>query len=178
MIPIRYILKRIRLFFIYRILHVDDTPHRIALAVAVGMFVAWTPTMGFQMLLTVLLATLVRANKLVGVPFVWISNLITMVPIYRWCNYPVGLAIMGSEYPPPNFSNAILVGGSWWLDTWVNRIVAFWQATWQAFPPLWVGSMVLGLPIGTASYFAVKYVIIAYRRHRHLKHPHRKKLPL
>jgi len=178
LIPIRYILKRIRLFFIYRVLHVDDTPHRIALGVAVGVFVAWTPTMGFQMLLAVLLATLLRANKLVGIPFVWISNPVTTVPIYHWIDYHVGLTILGSQYPPPNFSKAIMVGGSWWLETWVNRIGAFWEAIWQAFMPISLGSLVVGLTCGGATYLAVRYAVIAYRRHRHRKHPHRKKLPL
>jgi len=59
--------------FVDRVLQVHDTPHRIGLGVATGIFVAWTPTVGFQMALTVALAWLVGANKVVGVPFVWIS---------------------------------------------------------------------------------------------------------
>ena len=53
---LRFIANRLKTFFIYRVLHVDDTPHRIALGVAAGIFIAWTPTIGFQMLLTILLA--------------------------------------------------------------------------------------------------------------------------
>ena len=81
-IRLRYGWRRAQRFVKYRILHVDDTPHRIALGVAIGMFVAWTPTIGFQMGLTVLLCALFRANKLVGVPLVWISNPLTIIPVY------------------------------------------------------------------------------------------------
>ena len=61
--PHRYIIRRLRRFFIYRVLHVDDTPHRIALGIAVGIFITWTPTIGMQMILTVLISALVGANK-------------------------------------------------------------------------------------------------------------------
>lgn len=176
MIPVRYILKRIRLFFVYRVLHVDDTPHRIALGVAIGLFVAWTPTMGLQMVLTVLLSALLGANKLVGVPFVWLSN-----PATFWIyipNFLVGKWLLGSRCPTPDFYAAMQVRGSWWLELWLNRIIAWWEATWQAFGPLWLGSIVVGLLLGGITYFAIRYTVVAYRTHRHLKYPHRKKLPL
>ncbi|HKI70697.1 MAG TPA: DUF2062 domain-containing protein, partial [Verrucomicrobiae bacterium] len=92
--------RRIERFFVYRVLHVDDTPHRIALGVAVGIFVAWTPTVGFQMILTIILATLLRANKLVGIPFVWISNPFTLGVIY-YPNYLLGKFILQGDYPEP-----------------------------------------------------------------------------
>ena len=71
--PDKFVWKRMASFFVHRVLHVPDTPHRIALGVAIGIFVAWTPTIRFQMVLTVVLAWLLGANKSVGVPFVWIS---------------------------------------------------------------------------------------------------------
>lgn len=167
--PIRYVINRTKRFFIYRVLHVDDTPHRIALGVAVGIFVTWTPTVGLQMVLTVLIAILLRANKFVGIPFVWISNPVTLVPIYKWCNYEIGRWMLGGNYQSPDFARAFHVGGSWWLEVWANRIRAFWEATWQAFGPLWLGSCVVGLILGTLSYFAVRYAVIRYRQHRELK---------
>ena len=80
--PLRFLANKIKRFFIYRVLGLNDTPHRIALGLAIGIFVTWTPTIGFQMVLTVVLSTLFRANKFVGVPFVWISNPLTVVAIY------------------------------------------------------------------------------------------------
>lgn len=178
MIPIRYYLKRIELFFVYRVLHVNDTPHRIALSVAIGIFVAWTPTVGFQMILTILLAALFRANKLVGVPFVWISNPVTLVPIYRYCNYAVGRALLRGEHLPPDFSKVAVVPHSWSLDCWLTSIRTFWEATWHAMCPLWLGSIVVGLTLAAISYGIVRYAVVTYRKRRHARYPNRRKLPL
>ena len=91
--PHRFFYGRLKRWFIYRVLHVDDTPHRIALGVAVGIFVCWLPCMPVQMILTVALSTLVGANKFVGVPFVWISNPLTIFPVY-WPSWMLGKWIL------------------------------------------------------------------------------------
>ena len=141
--PLRYVVKQTERFFIYRVLHVDDTPHRIALGVAVGVFVAWTPTVGFQMILTIFLAWLLRANKLVGVPFAWISNPFTLIPIYMWCNYNVGRLLLPGDYPRPDFDAVVVTG------TFHERFLALWNSTVHVFEPLWLGSIVVGLLLGT-----------------------------
>jgi len=169
--PYRYLWKQLRDFFIYRVLHVDDTPHRIALGVAIGMFITWTPTVGFQMILTVLVCWLLRANKAVGVPFVWISNPLTVVPIY-YPNYVVGCSLMGGDYGDFDFIEAITreLPGSWW-----GKMTAWWtnmgNALWHVFVPLWVGSVLVGLLIGAATYPLIYYAVVAYRKHRH-RHDH------
>ncbi len=170
--PLRFLIRRTERFFIYRVLHVDDTPHRIALGVAVGIFVAWTPTIGFQMLLTLALAWLVRANKLVGLPFVWISNPLTFMPLYG-TNFILGRWMLGGNYRAPDLAKTFSIGGSWWFEAWVNRIRAFWEATWHAFTPLWLGSFVVGLFLGIVTYIMVRYAVVAYRRARQMRRRHR-----
>ncbi len=163
--PHRFITRKIKAFFIYRVLHIDDTPHRIALGVAIGMFITWTPTVGFQMLLVLALAWLLGANKLVGVPFVWISNPATIVPIFL-PNYYLGRWVLGGNSEAPDFTKAMAFSGSW-LETVQN----WWAATWQVFWPLWVGSIIAGLFLGAVTYGLIYYAVIEYRkiRHRHDK---------
>lgn len=168
--PIRYAIRQAERFFVHRVLHVDDTPHRIALGMAIGMFVAWTPTIGLQMMLTVVLATLLRANKVVGVPFAWISNPLTLVPVY-YPSYLLGKWLLGSHSPPPDFAKMFTVGGSWWGEVWFNRVQAWWQATMHAFWPLWVGSVITGLILAAIVYFSMYHLIVFYREHR--RHHHR-----
>lgn len=165
--PHRYIARNIRKFLKYRVLHIDDTPHRIALGLAIGIFVTWTPTLGFQMALTVMLAALCRANKLVGIPFVWISNPLTAVPLYG-LNYLIGAWVLPGNYSWNEFSVAIdkaikLNGG------WFDKAVAWWGATLQVFWPLWVGSILVGLVLGLASYFVTRRAVEIYREHHY--HP-------
>jgi len=167
--PHRYVTRQIKRFFIYRVLHVDDTPHRIALGVAIGIFITWTPTIGLQMVLTLALAALLRANKFVGVPFVWISNPFTLVPIYG-PNYWLGTKLLGGGYDYERFMgfvNAAMTTGGWF-----ERLGAAWEAMWQIFWPLWAGSTVVGLCLGVLTYFAIRFAVVHYRRWWHRHHPH------
>jgi hypothetical protein len=45
-----------------KFLMLDDTPHRIALGIAIGVFVAWTPTVGVQMLAVIPIAFLLGSE--------------------------------------------------------------------------------------------------------------------
>lgn len=63
----RHILARFRLysrrsrkFFYHNVLHADDPPHRLALGAAIGVFVAFMPAVGFQMMINFFLAWLLR----------------------------------------------------------------------------------------------------------------------
>ena len=162
--PIQYFAKKVKDFFIYRVIGLNDTPHRIALGVAIGIFVTWTPTIGFQMLLTVALAALLRGNKVVGVPFVWISNPATLLPIYG-PNYYVGCRLLRKKALDLNFLIAASSTGGW-----LHRVNAWWQATWRVFWPLWLGSLVVGLLLGSLAYVLTRYAVVKYRRHWHRKH--------
>ena len=165
MMPLRFLLNRTRRFLIYRVLHVDDTPHRIALGLAVGIFMTWTPLIGLQMILTVLLSALLRANKFVGVPFVWISNPLTAVPLYGF-NFVVGAWILPGEYSTKHFvqqvGQAAMTGGGI-----PDRVYAWWTATLDFFWPLWVGSILLGLIFSVVTYFVTRRAVVLYRAHRH-----------
>jgi uncharacterized protein len=164
--PHRFVWKRFVDFFMHRVVHVQDTPHRIALGVAIGIFVAWTPTVGFQMALAVALAWLLGANKLVGVPFVWISSPLTFVPIYL-PNYYVGRWILGSDVPPPDFGKlADVTGGRLeWATTW-------WAVTWNAILPLWVGSLLVAFVLAVPTYLTTYYAVVLFRQKRHASGMH------
>jgi uncharacterized protein len=56
-----------------RVLQLDDAPWRIALSLAVGVFISCTPTWGFQTLLALLIATVARLNRLATLTGVWIN---------------------------------------------------------------------------------------------------------
>ena len=171
--PIRFVARRIERFFIYRVLHVDDTPHRIALGVAIGIFVTWTPTIGLQMVLTIALATLLRANKFVGVPFVWISNPLTIMPVYG-PSYLVGGLILGEDYTWSRFLDA-LAGATQLTGSWPQKVQAYWNAFWPIFPPLWIGSIVVALLLGAITYVVIRYAVVGYRKRRELRRLHRRR---
>ena len=65
---VRRLLERLR-----HVLSLDDPPWRIALALAVGVFISCTPTFGFQTLIALLVATVARLNRAATVTGVWIN---------------------------------------------------------------------------------------------------------
>ncbi len=160
--------NRFRRFLFYRVFSLNDTPHRIALGVAVGMFVAWTPTMPFQMVLTITISALVGANKFVGVPFVWITNPVTLIPIYG-PNYILGSWLLGRQSAIKHFvsemQQCMSFSGGFWKTT-----KAWWQATLNFFAPLWLGSLLMGIVVAAISYCLILWGVIKFRAVYHHLH--------
>ena len=65
------------------------SPRAIAGGFAMGVFIAFTPTIGIQIFLVILLTTLFNLNRPAGILSVWITNAATMAPIYTF-NYWIG----------------------------------------------------------------------------------------
>ncbi len=152
---------RIRRFVLHQVLHADDPPHRLALGAAIGMFVMLTPTLGVQMIIVVFLAWLLRANKVVGLPIVWISNPATAVPIYYSC-YWLGRTLL----------NRPRIARSWWAELaqppeeWADAITFYWDKFTDVAAPLWTGCIIVGLAAGYLTYVVVYRVVVAYRMRR------------
>ncbi len=95
-------------------------------AIAVGVFCAFMQ-IPFQMLLAALAAVAFRVNILISVPMVWISNPITIPPMFYFC-YSVGAWMLGTEA-----HNFIIELNFDWL---LSEILYIWQ-------PLLLGSLVV-----------------------------------
>ena len=153
--------QQLRHFIFHNILHVDDPPHSLALGLAIGVFLAFTPTVGIQMVLAGIITWILGANKAVSVTVVWISNPATLVPIY-WSGYRVGCLMLGIE---PE-------GAEWWgeLTTpptgWWNAVKFYWVEFLEISKPLWLGSFVVGGVFGLLTYYGSFHLIRGYRARR------------
>lgn len=131
------------------ILRLQDTPHSIALGTAIGVFVSLTPTFGIQMLLVLTLALLFRPffqfNKFAALVAVYISNPLTMVPIY-WMNYRIGAIFTGVQIERAEFVQLFRYSGyaEWW-STITN--VFYTLGT-----PLVVGSLLVAISCALPTY--------------------------
>ncbi|MBB73975.1 MAG: hypothetical protein CMJ75_05610 [Planctomycetaceae bacterium] len=159
-IKARLYFRRCRKYLYHSILHADDPPHKLALGVALAMFVMFTPTLGLQMIITVFLAWLLRANKAVGLPVVWISNPVTFVPIFYPC-YVVGCWLLNQ---PPQ------IDSSFWTRLSTPPSGAGIQHYWDLFKgvaaPLWIGGIIVGTLLGALTYFLLYFSICRYRMRR------------
>jgi uncharacterized protein (DUF2062 family) len=133
----------------------------LALGVAIGVFVTFTPTVGLQMMIVVFLAWLFGANKVVGLPITWITNPATIMPIFYTC-YRIGRTILGRPG----------VEARWWVqltarpDDWWPRVKFYWEHFMEIAAPLWLGCLVVSMLLGYASYYISYYAIAGYRMRR------------
>lgn len=159
---------RARDFCVYKVLHADDPPHRLALGIGIGMFVTFMPLIGFQMALSVFIAWLLRANKLVGVPLVWLSNPLTVFPIYYPC-YLLGCKLLGAPAVSDDWqrleANWQQLQATGTVTMW-NKVQFWWESTVDMIWPLSLGCMVVGLTAGVLSYYVSLFAIRSYRLRR------------
>ena len=87
----------------------NDAPWRIALALAVGVFISCTPTFGFQTLLALLIATVARLNRVAMVTGVWI-NLPWVTPFVYAGALKLGSLILPDQTGMGGFWLMLLVG--------------------------------------------------------------------
>ena len=110
-----------------------------SLAVALGVFCAFIPV-PFQMVIAAVGAIWLRVNILIAVPTVWISNPVTMPPMFYFC-YLVGAEIM--QIPPEPFEFELSFG---WL---LSELAEIWQ-------PFLLGCLMVGSVLALASFILVR----------------------
>jgi uncharacterized protein (DUF2062 family) len=139
-------------------LHLDDPPRRIALALAVGVFISCTPFWGLQTILAVLVAMLLRLNRAATVAGAWL-NLPWFAPFIYAASIKVGEAILPARgtLPVPLLDLLRQPGGLSWptLREWLHGVSV----------ALLVGSVIVGA-VAAAITFVVALGLISRHRAR------------
>lgn len=112
----------------------------VSLAFLVGVFCAFLP-IPLQMLVAAVIAIIVHSNLPISVGLVWITNPLTMPPIFYF-TYLVGNWLLG--IPPDTVEFTMTV-------EWITRELA--RIWW----PLLFGSVVCGILFSVSSYFMVRW---------------------
>lgn len=144
-----------------------SSPRAIAGGLGVGMFVAFTPTVGVQLIIAVVLATLLNVNRAASLVPVWITNPITVAPIYTF-NYWLGLKVC--EGPPLKEVSALFIdiGRTMALLEFWNikeQFLAVLQMGRDILLPLVLGSLMVGIVSGFLVYLgSLKLLSIFFAR--------------
>ena len=122
----------------------------IARATAIGLFSAFIP-IPFQMVLAGFLSILMRGNVLLAVALVWITNPLTIGPIFYIC-HQIGQLVLGKEM------NGMVPESSDYFMNIFDSIIG----------PLLIGSLIVSTVLSVTGYFAVNFI---WRLHiiRHIK---------
>ena len=133
-----------------QVLHLQESPHRTALAFAVGSGIAFCPLYGFHMILVGVCTWAFKLNFIALLAGALINNPWTIVPILG-ATYWTGAILLGrSETPVFDWSE-----------------LGFWAIYEQVMPyavPFAVGGVVLSLIAAILSYPLALYLITKHRR--------------
>ncbi len=158
------------------VLGFHGSPEQVARGMAIGVFFAFTPPLGFQMIASAIVATLTYSNRATAIAAVWITNPFTALPIYL-ATYRIG------RYFTPNYPTldlkqrlaAIVVDekGEWLnLAQQVRELTSLGEET---LVPMFIGGFIVGLVLAVIAYILTLMVIVLGKRRLHLpgREPHR-----
>jgi uncharacterized protein (DUF2062 family) len=137
------------------LLHVEDSPSRVAAAFGLGVFIAFFPILGIHTGMALVLAVLLRLNKVAILVGAWTNNPWTIAPLYT-AGTLLGCAVLG-------VSTESLGAIDWSL-----RGRTFYDSLLSGLRPLVlpfvVGNLVLGAVAAQASFVALRFFLARRKR--------------
>jgi uncharacterized protein (DUF2062 family) len=132
------------------LLHVEDSPSRVALAFAAGVFIAFSPLLGIHTLLAIVIAVAFRLSKPAIVVGAWTNNPWTIAPMYS-AGTLLGCFVLGVS--PTSLSE---------ID-WSLHGRAFYESLAAGFRPLLlpfvVGNLLLGAVAALVSFLVLRFLL-------------------
>jgi len=138
----------------HRLNRLPGSPHAIAMGVAIGVFVSWSPFIGFHILIAMAFSWILRGNMLASVIGTFFGSPLTF-PIIWLMTFELGNILLGfpDQAIPADFTEMLFSGHG--LDVMLPVIV-----------PMIVGGLPLGLAAGVISYFLTRGAVAAFKARR------------
>src|SRR5262249_53992806 len=157
------------------VLPLDESPSRLAASIAVGVFIGTTPFFFLHTLLAIAVALVFRLNMVATITGAWI-NLPWFAPfVYAFC-LELGEAVLSGNVGLAWSFGELADGAGALLQTSArehagNVAHMLWNTLFVAPKPLFVGTTIVGIVAGVATYFLALGAIREIRHLRHLSHP-------
>jgi uncharacterized protein (DUF2062 family) len=133
-----------------QVIAIKDSPKKIALSFAIGVFLGMSPLLGLHTVLGIVFAWLFRLNKFVTIVGVYVTNPWTIIPIYTFATW-VGARILGIDHLIPDVDwNAVT------LTMLMNEMKAI-------LVPFVFGTTLLGVLSALLGYVVVFHAIVKQR---------------
>jgi hypothetical protein len=136
---------------LHSIVKLDDPPHKLAFAFALGIFIAFSPWLGFHIISCIFFAGLFRVSKFVVLMTSFVNNPWTIVPMYGFCIW-FGIKITGEVLAVPHVA---------WNELTITTAYTILK------PYLWsylAGTLVVGTAAAVISYFLFYWAVVRYRK--------------
>ena len=148
---------------IKRLLHVEDTPERTALAFSVGIFLGYSPFLGFHTLGGIAVAFLFGLNRIAVLLGVWSNTPWWIVPYYGIATW-LGMRLTGFQFEGESVEEMFRLGmekGFLRSDFW-ERLTSQWGVLFSFV----IGSLVLAALLSLVLYPLSLKGIKVYRSRR------------
>ena len=163
-------------YFIHRVKRLPDTPHKIAIGIATGVFCSFTPFFGLHFFLAAFVAYIFKGNVVAALFGTFFGNPVTW-PFIASFSVKLGQIILG--YPVTNFETFLehFVEASDATIQGVKSLFGYGESDWallysffrELFLPYFIGGFVLGLIAALFTYFVFRPIIYAYKVTRNKK---------
>ena len=134
-----------------RFLKIRGTPREIGLGFALGIFIGFSPILGFHMVLGIFAASLFKWNKIAALIGVQITNIFTAPIIYSF-TYRLGAKFMGID-------KSLIIGGEFDFDI----LISILRKTPEILTALIIGGIIIGIPSAFAGYFIAFKAVKRYQ---------------
>ena len=151
------------------VLSFHGSPSQVARGMTIGVFLAFTPPLGLQMIAAVVLATLTYSSRAAAVAAVWITNPFTALPIYL-TTYRLG-RYFTPGYPALDLKQRLAVVVVDEHGEWLNPAQQVRELTSlgaEILLPMTIGGFIVGLGLAAIAYVLTRLVIMFGKRHVHL----------
>ena len=149
--PARYLAKRI--------LRLSASPHAVAAGVAAGTVSAFTPLLGFHVILALALAYLMAGNLLAAALATTVANPVT-IPLIAIATFRVGEGVLGIR-------SAEAVSASELFHMLEHlELSELWQ---PVLKPMLVGAGLLGAVTAVLAYGVTRFAVRSFKARRHAR---------
>ncbi len=146
-----------------RLLHIEDTPERTALAFSVGIFVGFSPFLGFHTLAGLAIAFLFKLNRVAVLLGVWFNTPWWLVPYYTVATW-LGMWVIRFRINGATVKEIFRLGrdqGFISSHFWIRV-----SSQWGLLLSFMIGSLILAALLGFAAYPLSLKGIKFYRAHK------------
>ena len=167
----KYLVDLINKRLIHPVLHSMASVSQVSWGVGIGIFLGFTPTVGVQMYLAALVWGFCRYllnfrfNLPVSVAMVWISNPLTMIPMY-YGFLTTGCWVQGKEQLTYATFESRLTEILSIHSAWGSIVSGAEYLLIELGEPMMLGSLFFAFPIAIGSYFLTYYGLLRHRQHK------------
>lgn len=155
----RYGLKN----WIHQLIQHDKSPYRIAMGCACGIFSSVLPIFG-QTFVGMLIARLCSASVIASIPWSWISNPLTTLPIW-YAGYRLGSWLLPRQENTLSYAKIQGYIQHFDIPNWTQELPLISTGLWNVLVPLWLGTVLMGIMMACLGFAFIYWLVIKIQRH-------------